>query len=187
VATLWSRRRTALLRQIGLGCVLLLAAVGSVPLLAADQQWLPDGAAIGAVCGLLLILSRAMIRGCCSEWCPLTLLLRCCSWKRGVTSGLLLTCCAAPAAWAQQSESAALRSDEIIIPYVPGEPPLRADQVFVPHDQFLRLFQQAYPDQLPQVNTSPLGSPVISAWYKTTDLLTVDGGKQILRFEARYV
>lgn len=188
VATLWSRRRTALLRQIGLGCVLLLAAVGSVPLLAADQQWLPDGAAIGAVCGLLLILSRAMIRGCCSEWCPLTLLLRCCSWKRGVTSGLLLlTCCAAPAAWAQQSESAGPRSDEIIIPYVPGEPPLLADQVFVPHDQFLRLFQQAYPDQLPQVNTSPLGSPVISAWYKTTDLLPVDGGKQILRFEARYV
>ncbi|MGV2340512.1 MAG UNVERIFIED_CONTAM: hypothetical protein LVR18_43175 [Planctomycetaceae bacterium] len=95
-----------------------------------------------------------MIRGCCSEWCPLTLLLRCCSWKRGVTSSLLLlTCCAAPAALAQQSESAAPRSDEIIIPYVPGKPPLRADQVFVPHDQFLRLFQQAYPDQLPQVNT----------------------------------
>ncbi|MGV2340513.1 MAG UNVERIFIED_CONTAM: hypothetical protein LVR18_43180 [Planctomycetaceae bacterium] len=58
MATLWSRRRTALLRQTGLGCVLLLAAVGSVPLLAADQQWLPDGAAIGEVCGLLLILSR---------------------------------------------------------------------------------------------------------------------------------
>jgi hypothetical protein len=71
-----------------------------------------------------------------------------------VTSSLLLlTCCAAPAALAQQSESAAPRSDEIIIPYVPGKPPLRADQVFVPHDQFLRLFQQAYPDQLPQVNT----------------------------------
>ncbi|MGV2340511.1 MAG UNVERIFIED_CONTAM: hypothetical protein LVR18_43170 [Planctomycetaceae bacterium] len=28
---------------------------------------------------------------------------------------------------------------------------------------------------------------MISAWYKTTDLLPVDGGKQILRFEARYV
>ncbi len=185
---LWSRRRNAILRQIGLGCVLLLLALGTVPLLSADQQWLPDGIGLGAACGLVLVLSRAMLCGCCSEWCPLTLLLRCCSWKRRtVSSVLLLACMATPSVRAQQAEPVPANADEIVIPYVPGEPPLRAEQVFVPRDQFLRLFQQAYPEQLPTVRTGPLGSPVVSAWYRTTQLLPVDGAQRVLRFEARYV
>lgn len=59
VGVLWSRRRTAILRQIGLGCVLLLLALGAVPLLSADQQWLPDGIGLGAAGGLVLLAGRA--------------------------------------------------------------------------------------------------------------------------------
>ena len=187
VGVLWSRRRTAILRQIGLGCVLLLLALGAVPLLSADQQWLPDGIGLGAAGGLVLLVGRALISGCCTKWCPLDLLFSCCSWKRSaISSVLLFVWIAAPGVWAQQAEQSSADGDELVIPYVPGEPPLRADQVFVPHDQFLRLFQRAYPEQLPSVKTSPLGSPVVSSWYRTMQLLPVDGTKHVLRFEARY-
>ncbi|HCP10745.1 MAG TPA: hypothetical protein DIT89_00275, partial [Planctomycetaceae bacterium] len=73
------------------------------------------------------------------------------------------------------------------IPYTPGEPPLRADRIFVPHDQFLQLFEKAHPDQLPRDRRGPLGSPVISAYYRTTQLLPVAGTQSVLRFEGRFV
>ena len=186
IAILWWRRRVGGLRQFGLGCALLLAAIGAVPLLSADQQWLADGVAIGAVCGLLLVLSRSL-SGCCTEWCPLTLLRGCCSWKRGAATGLLILCCVTDAVCAQQAQPGNAAAADVVIPYTSGEPPLRADRIFVPHDQFLQLFEKAHPDQLPRDRRGPLGSPVISAYYRTTQLLPVAGTQSVLRFEGRFV
>ena len=141
----------------------------------ATMRWfvwgtIPIGTLLGGIVGSTLGLREALLIG-----------------GIGAATGLLILCCVTDAVCAQQAQPGNAAAADVVIPYTPGEPPLRADRIFVPHDQFLQLFEKAHPDQLPRDRRGPLGSPVISAYYRTTQLLPVAGTQSVLRFEGRFV
>ena len=76
---------------------------------------------------------------------------------------------------------------DVIVPYSPDEPALRAERVFIRHDDFLKLYQQAFPDALKSPTVSPLGSTVISSFFKVEKLTQVEGTKYILSVDGRFV
>jgi len=76
---------------------------------------------------------------------------------------------------------------DVVVPYSPDEPALRAERVFIRHDDFLKLYQQAYPNALTAPSSAPLGSMVIDAFFKTGELKQVDGQKYILSVDGRFV
>ena len=76
---------------------------------------------------------------------------------------------------------------DLVVPYSPDEPALRADRVFIRHDDFLKLYQQAYPDALKAPSASPLGSTVVASFYKAEKLTQVDGTNHTLSLDGRFV
>ncbi len=76
---------------------------------------------------------------------------------------------------------------DVVVPYSPDEPALRAERVFIRHDDFLKLYQQANPDALKSPTMSPLGSTVISAFFKAEKLTQVDGTKHVLSLDGRFI
>ncbi|MEZ6032907.1 MAG: hypothetical protein R3C17_07430 [Planctomycetaceae bacterium] len=89
-----------------------------------------------------------------------------------------------PLASAQESTNA---QPNIVVPYSPDQPALRADQVFIRHDDFLKLYQQAHPDGLKAPAINPLGSVVVATFLKSGELRQVDGSTYVLSFEGRFV
>jgi len=81
----------------------------------------------------------------------------------------------------------AISQPDVVVPYSPDEPALRADRVFIRHDEFLKLYQQAYPDALKAPSASPLGSAVVASFYKAGKLTQVDGTRHILSLDGRFV
>lgn len=84
--------------------------------------------------------------------------------------------------WAQDT----VPQPDVVVPYSADQPALRADQVFIRHDDFLKLYQQANPDALKGPSTSPLGSAVVGSWFKSGALTQVDGVKHVMSFDARF-
>jgi hypothetical protein len=76
---------------------------------------------------------------------------------------------------------------DVVVPYSPEQPALRAERVFIRHDDFLKLYQQAYPDALQAPVNNPLGSAVVATFLKSGDLTQVDGSTYVLGFEGRFV
>ena len=76
---------------------------------------------------------------------------------------------------------------DIVVPYSPDEPALRAERVFIRHDDFLKLYQQAFPDALKSSIVNPLGSTVVSSFFKAEKLTQVDGTRYILSLDGRFV
>ena len=95
--------------------------------------------------------------------------------------------------WAQAGDQDATAKTEtipqpdVVVPYSPDEPALRAERVFIRHDDFLKLYQQAFPDALKSPNASPLGSTVVSSFFKAEKLTQVDGTKHVLSLDGRFV
>ena len=76
---------------------------------------------------------------------------------------------------------------DIVVPYAPDQPALRADQVFIRHEDFLKLYQQVNPDALKAPAINPLGSAVVATFLKAGAITQVDGTKSVLSFEGRFV
>lgn len=76
---------------------------------------------------------------------------------------------------------------DIVVPYSSDQPALRAEQVFIRHDDFLKLYQQANPDALKAPANNPLGSTVVATFLKAGVLTQVDGTKHVLSVEGRFV
>ncbi len=87
----------------------------------------------------------------------------------------------------QETKKETIPQPDVVIPYSPDEPALRAERVFIRHDDFLMLYQQAYPNALKSSTVSPLGSTVISSFFKAEKLTQVDGTKYILSLDGRFV
>jgi hypothetical protein len=179
----WKIRKSPLLWKLTVSIVLLLMALALLPLVSNQWQSVLDGVAIGSVIGAIMALVCGCYR-CCS--CPLTWLQRCCrkpsSLKKLTAVILLMTI--NPTAFAQDSS---VQTPAIVVPYGSDKPALRADQVFIRHEDFLKLYQQANPNSLRGPIISPLGSTVISTYLKSTALTPVEGTKSVLSFEGRFV
>jgi hypothetical protein len=216
VLLLLSRLRHAdFTRRLSVSLALLLLALAAIPIVPPAWQGLVDGSVFGTLIGILLTVSSVLSKACCGPWCPLTWCRNHCVpafLKRTVRSAapilLAITLsgttlaqpaqqvtppaspsnAATPAAAADENNTGNNnnRPSEIVIPTSPDQPPLRADRVFIPHDEFLKLYAAARPQELPAKDVSPLGSAIISAWLRSGALTQVNGDTYSLRFEARF-
>ncbi len=180
----WRMRKAATLWKLNLAIGLLLVAVGVTPLLSNGWQSVVDGVAIGALASVIM----ALVCGClkCCE-CPWTWLKR-----RMVSAAVSMLLVAFFPSWTQaggqeSSSKETIPQPDVVVPYSPDEPALRAERVFIRHDDFLKLYQQANPDALKSPTLSPLGSTVVSSFFKAEKLTQVDGTKSVLSFEGRFV
>ncbi|MFM7040171.1 MAG: hypothetical protein ACKO2L_20895 [Planctomycetaceae bacterium] len=194
----FSLRRRHFSLQLAICLALLLLALAAVPLVPSAWQGLVDGAALAAAVAAGMATAIAMSGLCCGPYCPLTWCRQHCLPRRfssaatttGTAVGIVFAVVhllAAPAS-AQEPVTAppADTLPEIIVPWTADQPPLRADRVFIPHDQFLKLFALARPGVLPKADTNPLGSGVVSAWLRTLELRPVEEERHSLGFEARF-
>ncbi len=200
---LWGLRRRSLIGRMAVSGILFLLALAVVPLISNAWQSLPDGIACGAVAGMFFAVTGSLWTCCCGPYCPLTWIMNCCGLRQklfGTASCLLLLIASGTDVFAQDnpanspaaSGSQTAGKDQVvqpsvIIPYEADEPVLRAERVFIRHDDFLRLYRQAWPDAFPDRDVNPLGSSVVSAWFRTTGLKQASGTKHVLSFEARFV
>ncbi len=76
---------------------------------------------------------------------------------------------------------------DVVVPYSPDQPALRTDRIFIRYDDFLKLYQQANPDELKASVANPVGSSVVASFFKTGGLTSVDGSKQVLSLDGRFV
>lgn len=188
IFVVWRQRKRSLLWQLVVVLVLLLCATGLIPILSNKWQSVLDGVAFGAIAAGVLMLMLAVCT--CLKAVPAAfgkLLQR----KTPVTTALLIAISVLSLngqnARAQAPDTDTVAQPDIVVPYSPDEPALRADKVFIRHDDFLKIYQQANPDALPKSTASPLGSSVVAAFYRTTDLKQVDGTKHAMSFDGRYV
>jgi len=206
-------RRRSFTLHLAACLALLLLSFAAVPLVPSAWQGLVDGCAFASAAAAVIATAAAMSGLCCGPYCPLTLCRRYCvptflksksAASAGTTAALLLASLIAnaPAVPAQESVEPLTvapttnpvsdtpgdptRLPEIVVPWTPDQPPLRADRVFIPHDQFLRLYALARPAELPKLDNSPLGSGVVSTWLRSRDLRPVEAERYTLGFEARF-
>ena len=204
-------RRSAFTLRLSVSLAALLLALAAIPIVPPAWQGLVDGAVFGSLIGILLLAMSALANLCCGPWCPLTLCRNHCVpafLKRSARTAapLLLVAVLTGTAFAQPTQQPTppaspvnpdsvnpanenndnIQPPEIVIPTSPDQPLLRADRVFIPHDQFLKLYAAARPQELPAADVSPVGSAVVSAWLRSGALTQVNAEKYSLRFEARF-
>ncbi|MEY3174249.1 MAG: hypothetical protein RLZZ436_2163, partial [Planctomycetota bacterium] len=189
-------RRRPFTLQLAPCLALLLLALAAVPLVPSAWQGLVDGAAFAAAAAAATATAVAMSRICCGPCCPLTWCRRHClprilkrgaAGTAGTATGLLLAALlSTPAAVHAQQPDDTITLPEVVVPWTPDQPPLRADRVFIPHDEFLKLYALARPLDLPKTDNSPLGSTVVSTWLRSTELQPVEGERHTLGFAARF-
>ncbi len=195
----FSLRRRHFALQLATCLALLLLALAAVPLVPSAWQGLVDGAALAAAAAAVIATAAAMSGLCCGPYCPLTWCRRHCLPRRfkpasttttGTAIGLVFAVLQFLLATASAQEPVTVPPaeilPEIIVPWTPDQPPLRADRVFIPHDQFLKLYALARPGVLPKSDTNPLGSSVVSLWLRSGNLRPVEGERHTLGFEARF-
>lgn len=140
-------RRRPWSTRLVLAVVGIAAPMALVTLVPSRWNTLLDGVFLGTVASLGLWFLAAFC-GVISSWC------RCC-WQAccGAATTTAVLCvllsgstahCQPPAGQPAADAAGPLR---IYLPYSPGENPLTADKVFLPYQDFRRLWNQAHPDQ----------------------------------------
>lgn len=188
---LWINR-ARLGTKAAMAIVFLLIAVAAVPLLPNQWQSIADGIVLGTLAGIALWIVAAVARCICQA------IAHCCQSgssrtftpRNVTTSGLLLALAvfatgdhavAAP----QQDDADQLRPN-VVLPYTPGQPELLADKVYLPRDEFLKLYNAANPGELSNLKLSA-PSRVVAAFYKSGELKQVKDATWSQAFTVRYV
>ena len=190
VVVCWRWRSWCWSSRIALFLCLLLLTAAAVPLIPNQWQSVADGVGLGAFFGLVL-------------WCVAIVIncLRCVRDKvqsglsghdvasKSATALLLigLTICSSRSVTAQESNSTPeADGPNVVLPYSPDGPALMANQVFLPQEDFLKLYRAAYPDEL-QVEKPPQSSLVTAAFYQSTNLSQIADKNWSQGFRVRYV
>lgn len=169
----------------------LMSAAAAAALVPNQWQSAVDGIVIGTLLGIATWLFTVTL--CCVRsgfrWFR-----NCSCWsffnsKRATTTATLIIALttvifeAAPLR-AQQGSQKITRPD-VVLPYTPGQPELLADRVFLPQEEFLKLYKQANPEQLQNAEHSD--SRVVAAFYKSTELQQIKDSEWSQSFDVRYV
>ncbi|WP_218922410.1 hypothetical protein [Fuerstiella marisgermanici] len=188
---LWMNR-ARLGTKAAVAIVFLLVAVAAVPLLPNQWQSIADGIVLGTLAGIALWIVAAIAR------CISKAIATCCQsgprstfQPRSVTtSGLLLAfavfAAGGHAVAAPQAEDDNQLRPNVVLPYTPGEPELLADKVYLPRDEFLKLYNAANPGELSNLKLSA-PSRVVAAFYKSGELKQVKDATWSQAFTVRYV
>lgn len=184
ILLVWWIRRSKIVWKLTVILGVLLFAIGFLPLIPNQWQSVVDGVAVGA--GISVVV--ALISTCCSCClCPLSLLRgNFWSWKSRTAiliAGVFLPFAVDPLA-AQQTP---VPQPDLVVPYSSDQSPLEADKVFVRHEDFLRLYEQANPGVLKGSAVNPLGSNVAAAYFRSGALTPVEGIQYVLSLEGRFV
>ncbi len=165
----------------------LIAIIGPLALMTiAPVAWLPvlDGMFLGGLCGVGLWVLRAVV-----QWCAANC--RCCGFGRAAAGSLALgtVWLVSATALAQENQSPVTptpirQEPAIIIPYEAGTDPTTSELVFLPFDQFLKLWNVAHPEDR-QVGPAPVDGLVSDALYSAS--LEGDGDEARVSVNARYV
>ncbi len=187
----WCMRKSAMLWKITAAITLLLLAVGLMPLLSNAWQSVIDGVAIGALISVVMAFACGCLQCCACGWAwfkPSTNFVNKPGSSGAATIALIIafSSCVGDVG-AQETAKETVPQPDVVVPYSPDQPALRADQVFIRHDDFLKLYQQANPDAFKGPVVNPLGSQVVASYLKSGALTPVDGSKQALSFEGRFV
>ena len=180
----WMLRRRSVASKVGTVASLGLIAVALVPLAPNQWQAMLDGIVLGSLLSLLLwpaATAITWIHNC-----------NCCRLNTTV-AGLLIFPVVTSIAAADDTAAKPLiptvvetTSPGIVFPYTPGKPPLTADKVFIPREEFLKLYNQAYPGVL-KPEAAPAEAIVTAAFYKATERKQVEGARWTQRFSGRFV
>ena len=180
----WILRRQSLGVKVGVVTSLVLIAVALVPLAPNQWQGFLDGIVLGSFLAILLWPGTVVI-----DWIQHC---RCCG-RHATAAGLVLYAMFSTAEAADDTNAEPLittqvtqPSHDIVLPYTPGEPPLTADSVFVPHEEFLRLYQQAHPGEL-RPETRPAQALVTAAFYKSGERQQIHDAEWTQTFHGRFV
>jgi len=181
-----------------IGVLLFLGAAAVVPLLPNQWQSAVDGVAIGTAAGIgiwIIIGLAACGRTCLSSCCRVMFKSR----SAAVSTSMLVLmvtgqpATAAPPAVSAPSPAAVLSGEDttvsrpnVVLPYTSGRPELLADRVFLPRDEFLKLYRSAFPDEIGGRQTVPK-TGVSAAFYKSDDLRQVKDSAWSQTFSARYI
>jgi hypothetical protein len=208
----WKIRSTPLLWKLTVACCVALAAVAVVPLVGNAWQSVVDGVVIGAgIAGLLAVVTSA--GACCRiergmpAW--VTRLRRS---KAAASLVVVAALAASPVEVAASPQSGAdaavpavetqeadtqpadqpavsddVTTPDLVVPYSLDQAGLGTDRVFLRHDDFLKLYQQAYPQELSARAASPLGSTVVGTYLKTGAVTMVEGTQAVMNVQARFV
>ncbi len=178
------RRRSPGLRLLAVAGPALVA-IALVPLAPNPWQAVLDGIVLGTAASVALWPAATLISRL-QNW-------RCCH-RSATVSLLVLLALTVPARAADEDVSADAVSKPaappatpgVVLPYTPGEPPLTADQVFIPREDFLRLYQLAHPGDLRPL-AAPADAMVTAAFYTSDERRQVEGSRWTQRFNGRIV
>ena len=198
----WLMRGRTLASRIRLAILLLAGPLALMTI--APVSWLPllDGLFLGGVAGAILWAGR----GCC-HWCAANC--KCCLPKQAPKSAakaslilfaVSLTAAAAHAEEQQPAEAESRPAAEapplvpvepslddrpyVVIPYEAGTDPSTADRVYLPFQQFLRLWNKAHPEDR-RIESAPIDGMVSEALYAAS--LSTEEDEPTVNVTARYV
>lgn len=181
--------RKSALQKFSLAIILIAAAAALVPLLRPALQTIADGVVVGTLLGIVIWLLQAFacwLRRCC-DCCRSFSFLK--SRRTAATSIVAAIACVssvAPAEAQQADQSGEILKPDVVLPYSSEGPALLADRVFLPKDDFLKLYRAANPDSLNEAASQGSGG-VVAAFYKSGELRQVRADSWSQAFSVRYV
>ena len=182
---------SSLSKKLCLAVVLLLSAAAAVSLVPNQWQSIVDGVAAGTLVGMTQWTVCGIVCWI-KAWCSCFRKHGCCGFfkPRNVTTALILLTLASPAAQeataAPQDEAERTTRPDVVLPYSRGRSELLADRVFLPREEFLKLYQQAYPGEL-KAERPPSDNKVVAAFYKSGELKQIEDSNWSQTFTVRYV
>lgn len=186
---LWVNAQSAV-RKTSLAMTLILATGGAVPLVPNQWQSLVDGLGLGTGVGICLWIFSYIV-------CWISKLLTCCchnGHRQSLKQHVSTTVAIAAFAWAastggsiiaQEVNNSPVRPD-VVLPYDSGQSELLAERVFLPKEEFLKLYRLANPDEFNDKNAAAQDR-VVAAFYKSSEQTQIKESQWSQRFTARYV
>lgn len=179
--------RVKIVRRFASVVCLCLISAAAAPLVPNEWQPAVDGIACGAAIGVALWVLLGVCRSV-QGWFGAFQSgsrFRLSRSKRIKTAGLMLIVSSLAAA-VVADETSKLSRPEIVMPYTPGQPELLADQVFLPQEEFLKLYELAYPKDF-AAPSALSESRVVAAYYTGTDRRQIQDASWSQSFTVRYV
>lgn len=175
----WLQRKATVAWKIAVAVIGVAAPWGLVLIAPQGVQNLLDGVFFGTIAAVAIWAGEALCT-CCD---------RCCGWRCGTkTTGIAAIALGGLIGGGSvdaQETPAKPSAPIVVVPYEAGADPTASERILLPHETFLKLWQEAHPD-LPA--PAPIDGGLVEALYAATlDAPPEKPNDAVVRFTARYV